>query len=520
MQYETRFKDNGGSIGLRAAQYVRMSTDHQKYSTENQADTIAAYAAQRNIAIVRTYADEGRSGLTIARRDGLQKLINDVQLGQADFGCVLVYDVSRWGRFQNVDESAYYEFICWRAGINVHYCADEFENDGSLASTVLKTVKRVAAADYSRQLSKRVFFGQCRIVTLGFFRGGFASYGLRRQMLDAGGAPKAILERGQRKSLQTDRIILRPGPRSEIETVERIFTSFVNEKKLGTEIAAQLNADRITSPYGKQWSAGTIHKMLENETYLGHNVFNRTSFKLQQKHVDNPPDMWVRRDNAFEGIISTKVFAKAQKILARRRYRMSDEEALDRLAALWRRKGRLSDKIISAAKGVPSSSNYIARFGSLAVAYRLIGLQFTRRCYRAEAGPQIRAVVDQAVKEILANVEGFGGSAAFNEQDRLLTIDQRQKVSIRVARPISEGGSRAQRFRMVRSLCAGSDLTLVIRLDASKSKALDYYLVPTRRLAQSRDRGLRMSDRVFAESHRFDSLYAFYRFCTEQSSVW
>jgi DNA invertase Pin-like site-specific DNA recombinase len=149
--------------GLRAAQYVRMSTDHQKYSTQNQADAIANYAAQRNLTIVRTYEDAGRSGLRIFGRDGLKELIDDVQFKRSDFDCVLVYDVSRWGRFQDVDESAYYEFLCKRAGIKVHYCAEEFENDGSLASTILKNMKPVMAGDYSRQLSKKVFIGQCRI---------------------------------------------------------------------------------------------------------------------------------------------------------------------------------------------------------------------------------------------------------------------------------------------------------------------------------------------------------------------
>ena len=41
----------------RAAQYVRMSTEHQQYSTNNQADKILEYAQRRNIEIVRTYAD-------------------------------------------------------------------------------------------------------------------------------------------------------------------------------------------------------------------------------------------------------------------------------------------------------------------------------------------------------------------------------------------------------------------------------------------------------------------------------
>ena len=48
---------------IRAAQYVRMSTDHQKYTTQNQADAIRQYADARAIDIVRTYADEGKSGL-------------------------------------------------------------------------------------------------------------------------------------------------------------------------------------------------------------------------------------------------------------------------------------------------------------------------------------------------------------------------------------------------------------------------------------------------------------------------
>ena len=54
-----------------AAQYLRMSTEHQKYSTENQAEAIREYASRHNIEIVRTYADEGISGLTFEGRPGI-----------------------------------------------------------------------------------------------------------------------------------------------------------------------------------------------------------------------------------------------------------------------------------------------------------------------------------------------------------------------------------------------------------------------------------------------------------------
>lgn len=157
---------------LRAVEYVRMSTEHQQYSTENQADKIREYAARRGIQIVRTYADAGKSGLRMDGRASLQQLIKDVESGDTDFTIILVYDVSRWGRFQDADESAYYEYRCRRAGIQVAYCAEQFENDGSPVSTIVKGVKRAMAGEYSRELSAKVFAGQCRLIELGFRQGG------------------------------------------------------------------------------------------------------------------------------------------------------------------------------------------------------------------------------------------------------------------------------------------------------------------------------------------------------------
>src|SRR5262245_46555735 len=98
-----------------------MSTDHQRYSTANQSDAIARYAERRGYRIVAAYADEGKSGLKLDGRAALRSLIFDAESGDCAFEAVLVYDVSRWGRFQDADESAYYEHICKRAGISVRY---------------------------------------------------------------------------------------------------------------------------------------------------------------------------------------------------------------------------------------------------------------------------------------------------------------------------------------------------------------------------------------------------------------
>ena len=167
---------------MRAAQYLRMSTEHQQYSLDNQSAAIGAYAAAHNFQIVETYSDEARSGLRLRDRPGLRQLIEDVNRGRADFGAVLVFDVSRWGRFQDADESAHYEFLCKLAGIRVHYCAEQFLNDGSVAAALLKALKRTMAGEYSRELSEKVFAGQCRIVQNGFKIGGRAGWTVRRHL--------------------------------------------------------------------------------------------------------------------------------------------------------------------------------------------------------------------------------------------------------------------------------------------------------------------------------------------------
>ena len=54
-----------------AAVYVRMSTEHQQYSTSNQMDVIREYATKQGFTIVKEYSDQGKSGLNIEGRESL-----------------------------------------------------------------------------------------------------------------------------------------------------------------------------------------------------------------------------------------------------------------------------------------------------------------------------------------------------------------------------------------------------------------------------------------------------------------
>jgi DNA invertase Pin-like site-specific DNA recombinase len=393
----------------RAAEYVRMSTEHQKYSTENQADAIRLYAEQRELEIVRTYADEGKSGLRIDGRNALKQLINDVQDGQADFETILVYDISRWGRFQDADESAYYEYICKRAGILVQYCAEQFENDGSPVSTIVKGVKRAMAGEYSRELSAKVFTGQCRLIELGFRQGGPPGYGLRRRLVDQSGTTKGQLQRGEQKSIQTDRVVLVPGPSSEVETVRSMYRAFVEDGRSEKEIATTLNARGIATDLGRAWTRGTVHQVLINEKYVGNNVWNRISYKLKKKRVWNGPEMLIRADNVFEPIVDRLLFDAAQVIIRERSRRLSDDEMLEALRGLFLERGFLSGLIIDEVDDLPSSSAYQGRFGSLLRAYQMVGFTPDRDYRYIEVNRALRALYPDVVAATILGIDALAG---------------------------------------------------------------------------------------------------------------
>jgi len=44
-------------LPLRAAHYVRMSTEHQQYSPENQLEVVRQYATSHQMEIVHEYSD-------------------------------------------------------------------------------------------------------------------------------------------------------------------------------------------------------------------------------------------------------------------------------------------------------------------------------------------------------------------------------------------------------------------------------------------------------------------------------
>ena len=365
------------TLPVPAAQYLRMSTDQQQYSLENQAEAIQRYAISHGLAVVQTYADGAKSGLSIKNRTGLASLLHDVVGGEAAYGAVLVYDISRWGRFQDSDEAAHYEFLCKSAGVPVHYCAEQFANDGTLPAAMLKALKRTMAGEYSRELSVKCFEGQQRLARLGYRVGGIAGYGLRRMMVSADRRRNRVLRDGEYKSLQTDRIILVPGPAHEVGTVREIYRMFIGGRKTTVAIAHELNRREVT--YGaKTWKREAVWNVLTNEKYVGTNVWGRTAVKLKGPTVQVPKGQWTRKAGAFTAIIDQRTFNRAQEIIASDTHKLSDEQVLDSLRNLLRRKGTLSENIIEQSASVPALATLHRRFGPLRKIYELLGYERPR----------------------------------------------------------------------------------------------------------------------------------------------
>ncbi len=489
---------------VRAAQYVRMSTDHQRYSTENQAEAIQQYADAHGMEIVRTYADEGKSGLSIGGRGGLQQLIGDVEEHNTDFQVLLVYDVSRWGRFQDSDEAAFYEYLCRRAGLQVVYCAEPFDNDGTPIATIVKSVKRAMAGEYSRELSTKVFIGQCRLVELGFRQGGAPGYGLRRLLVDDKGEPKGQLVRGEQKSLQTDRVILVPGPAEEVDTVRQIYRLFVERGHSEREITALLNADGCRTDLGREWTRGTVHQVLTSEKYVGNNVFNHVSFKLKKKRVRNAPDMWIRANGVFEAVVDADMFARAQTLIAQRSVRMDNTEMLAILRQLLVRAGALSGLIIDEQEGMPSSTAYRSRFGSLLRAYALVGYRPERDFRYIQINQRLRELYPQMVADVVAGVEAGGGTIERPEGAGILVVNQELTLSIVIARCRETPGG-AYRWRLHFDTGLMPDITIAVRMDGANKRALDYYLFPSIDLIGGRLR-LTEENGLSLDAYRFDDL--------------
>jgi DNA invertase Pin-like site-specific DNA recombinase len=462
-------------MSILAAQYVRMSTDHQQYSIENQKAAIQQYAFQHEFSVMKTYTDAGRSGVVLKSRAGLKELLADVLSGNAIFKAILVYDVSRWGRFQDSDEAAHYEFLCKNAGIPVHYCAELFQNDGTLPNSIFKSLKRMMAAEYSRELGVKVFGAQKRLAQLGFRMGGTPGYGLRRLLVSNNPKLNRWLGKGQRKD-PSDHVILVPGPRKEVECVRAIYAMALTNLTM-SEIARRVNRHGIPFLGGREWTSAAVGRTLRNPKYAGVNTWNRMTCKLHSSPKNLPREQWIVTPDAFPPVIDQDTFERVQLTLKKRLAQKTDEEILDALRRLFRRKGELTEKIIRDARNAPALSTCFRRLGRFREIYKRVGYDPPRDHF---ARTEAKAVTWKLRAQVLSHIsELFTQKAQFfcllGRQRVMVQLDKSLTISLIICRSErTRGGGLG--WNIIPALSERDYITLLCRLDKENAVVHSFYL--------------------------------------------
>jgi DNA invertase Pin-like site-specific DNA recombinase len=466
---------SGTNISIPTAIYLRVSTESQNYSTQHQRAAIAQYARDNAMEIVREYVDDGKSGLDIKRRAGLSRLISDVQAGDANFKAIIVYDVSRWGRFQDVDEAAYHEHTCRRAGISVVYCAEAFQNDGSPLASLLKSIKRTMAAEYSRELSAKVFGAQCRFIGMGYKQGGHAGYGLRRISLAADGTPRRALQYGEAKGTLTDRVVFALGPAHEIATVRRIYQLYIEQRTSEPAIVRLLNSEGVESEFGRPWTHCMVKSILTNVKYIGTLAYNRKSGKLSKTREQNHTADWVINESAIPQLLSRSLFNKAQLERARRTRRYKPEELLDLLRGCYRRHGKVTAPIIAADPLLPDPQLFVRTFGSLINAYDTAGLPRTKLNSFVEAKRALRKQRQALLTEICALAREAGASVEISTTTRS-TLILNDTITVRIdVVPFCQPARGLPSWKVWRK--SDADFVIAARHDSGTGNLLDYFLL-------------------------------------------
>ena len=331
--------------GNLCAGYCRCSTAMQERSILDQQKEIQLFAEKNNLKIIRWFIDEDRSGTSIENREGFQEMRRLVEQGENDFSAILIYDLSRWGRFPDPRESIYWEIYFEKRGVDILYTNDDVQNTKSFQSAIVKAVKHAAAGDYSRRLSILITRACVSQASEGFWNGGLPPYGYKRAEVDKNHKVVRFLARGERCHNREHNLILVLGDRKEVQIVKNIFDYFVNKRVDIRTIAAMLNYNRVPAPSKKwdlsiksgggevqveegitTWSYCSVYKILRNGLYTGKILWGRKKRGVFPKFENSWGDKEGKKslhdkqnviecDGAHAPIISRMLFDKTREII-------------------------------------------------------------------------------------------------------------------------------------------------------------------------------------------------------------
>lgn len=463
------------------AYYRHSARDRQENSVAIQQELVQKWAQENGVDIIHEFSDRGKSGLTAEGRDAFNDMMENWVKRRNDFDFVLCLDVSRWGRFQDIDLSATYSAVCKKHGKQVIYTTLGMPRPDDPLYPVYVQFERFRAAQYSKELSAKVFHGCVKIAQQGYWAGGKAPYGFDRMLLDEQRNRLHVLSLHQKKSIQNQRVTLTLGPDEQVATVRRIFDQFIDDGNSMQEIAERLNDEGSRSAMGGPWNVGKIRRILTNIMYAGTLVYNKTTSKLKTPTRRNPLDQWVRTAGAIDPLVDQAIFDRAQAILQQIRLRYAPETMLAHLERLHREHGFLRPSLLVADEQSPSPATYQSRFGSLDIAYQ--------RLFR-HAAAVVRSQVESLLRQVVEQVEAY---------DDFLVVNGKFTVLIQPSVPVPHGYRQYWYFRPDER--GVIDITLGVPVSSSEGPQILGYVALPRLLV--RDHGMR----VFGSSENRLDMY-------------
>ncbi len=449
---------------MRVALYLRRSTneDLQPDSLSAQEEILTTYANEHGWEIGPIYRDSA-SGRSVTGRTDFAKLVRDASVG-ADFEVVLVRDVSRWGRFLNIDEGAYWEFFFLIHGVRIHYVQETFRDDRTPYANLMKSLKRVIAAEFSRDKSRMIQYGCYRAVKAGFRLGGDPPYGMVRVLVDAAGDHMQTLVRGQRKALVGQHIKLAPGAANHVRVVRRIFRLHTRENQSPAAIAKILNEDGVPPPHtAAKWRSTTVAKMLRNPAYAG---FACGRFVASQNF---PQQLDLMVEKAWKPIVDRATWGAAQETFEFRRWRRSPDGLALQLRELFEKWGVIAPAYQLGESG-PTEGTYRKYFddgdnGAILHAYADRIRESWQGIHSKMVDAGMAVVADGDVL-VIGGTLRVGYAAAFPRAHHLGRVHWRFNISDEGARDITIGiamspeGEPAFYFRFVDRLLKKKPITI------------------------------------------------------------
>lgn len=224
------------------AAYCRVSTDSadQLNSYHSQ---VAYYTKVINEnpdwELYDIYADEGKTGTNIEKRDEFKRMIADCREGKIKR--VLVKSVSRFAR--NTTELLEATRELKDLGVVVVFEEQGFDTSQVLGEMQL-TMFAMAAQEESLSTSRNIQWSYQKRMENGTFFGTRTPYGYK-------------LSNGQLEIVP-----------EEAKIVKNIFKLYLSGESIG-KIAIRLNEKGITAHHGRKWLYSTVRQLLDNERYIG-----------------------------------------------------------------------------------------------------------------------------------------------------------------------------------------------------------------------------------------------------------